>query len=72
MPKGEKIRNCGKSLNQIFQNIAFLRRGGQGYKICFPNLKASCAAQYVRAAGPATRVAGSNPFELVSALLCKI
>ena len=35
------------------------------------NPKTSCVAHYVRAAGPATRVAGSNPLELVSALLSK-
>ena len=29
-------------------------------------------AQYVRAAGPTTRVTGSNPLELVSTLLSKI
>ena len=36
------------------------------------NPKTYCVAQYVRAAGPVTRVAGSNPLELVSALLSKI
>ena len=37
-----------------------------------PGSPASCVAQYIRAAGPATRVAGLNPLELVSALLSKI
>ena len=36
------------------------------------NPKTYCVAQYVRAAGPVTRVAGSNPLEVVSALLSEI
>ena len=36
------------------------------------NPKTSCVAHYVRAAGPATRVAGSNSLELVSTLLSEI
>ena len=37
-----------------------------------PNFEASCVAQYIRTAGPATWVAGSNSLELVSTLLSKI
>ena len=63
------LRN-GKKGNGIYH------KGGEGqdpipFFYCnFLNLWV--VAQYVRAAGSATRVAGSNPLELESALLSKI
>ena len=57
-----KFQECFKKVSRVFQEC--LEVVSRKFQRC-------CVAQYVRAAGPATRVAGSNPLELVSALLSK-